>query len=211
VMVGAVDSGVSRRTEGSSAAAKAAALSPQLDEASTGDGDPDGTDSTTHPVRRVLIALLVLALLGAGGFGVWRWSQQQYYVGAQGKKVAIFRGLSQDVGPLHTSKVYAEQDIALSDLPTYQRDRVRADIAANNLADAKRIVTTLRRQAVLCRSAAARAAANPSPTATASATPTTSATPSPTTSTSTPSTTPSPTAPSTPDDPATADCGGAGS
>ena len=75
--------------------------------------------------------------------------------------MAIFRGLSQDIGPVNTSKVYAEQDIELSDLPSYQQDRVRADIAANDLTDARRIVTTLRRQAEICREVAAKASRQP--------------------------------------------------
>lgn len=210
VVVGAAAASVNRRTVGSSAAAKAAALSPQLDEA---EGDFEVADRATHPVRRVLLSLLVLALLGAAGFGAWRWSQQQYYVGAQDEKVAIFQGLSSDIGPLQMSRVYASQDIALSDLPTYQQDRVRADIAANDLTDARRIVTTLRRQAAVCREAAARASASPtaspSPTSSASPSATTSrsASPRPPSPTATPSTTP---APSSSEDPATADCGGDG-
>jgi serine/threonine protein phosphatase PrpC len=213
VVVGAAAATVNRRSEGSSAAAKAAALSPQLDE-SDGEGDFEG-DPAAHHVRRVLLSLLVLAVLATGGYGAWRWSQQQYYVGAQDEKVAIFQGLSQDIGPLEMSKVYAAQDISLSDLPAYQQDRVRSDIAADGLTDARRIVTTLRRQAAVCRDAAARAAASPTESASPSASTSGSATPKPSSSTSTPSsstTTPSPTpTPANPEDPATSDCLGDGS
>jgi serine/threonine protein phosphatase PrpC len=211
VVVGAAASGTKRRTEGSSAAAKAAALTPQLD----ADDDEFGDDErTTHPLRRGLVVLLVVALLGGGGYGAWRWSQQQYYVGVRGENVAIYRGLSQNIGPLHTSKVYAEQKIALSDLPDYQQERVRADIAANDLSDAKRIVSTLRHQAEICRAVAASASASPSTTPSDTGSP--SATPTPTGSTSPPSPTPSPSStasdsPTTPDNPATADCAGDGS
>jgi serine/threonine protein phosphatase PrpC len=206
VVVGAAASGSSRRSEGSSSAARAAALSPKHDDEAD---DFDDVRPPPHRLRRALVALLALAIIGGGGYGAWRWSQQQYFVGAQDQHVAIFRGLTQDVGPVHTSKVYAEQDIALDDLPTYQQDRVRADIAANDLTDAQRIVTTLRKQAAVCRAAAqssATSSATPTPAASGSAAPpSTTATPSATpsaTPTPTPSTTP------TPDDPATADCGG---
>jgi len=202
VVVGAAASGSSRRSEGSSSAARAAALSPKHDDEAD---DFDDVRPPPHRLRRALVALLALAIIGGGGYGAWRWSQQQYFVGAQDQHVAIFRGLTQDVGPVHTSKVYAEQDIALDDLPTYQQDRVRADIAANDLTDAQRIVTTLRKQAAVCRAAAqssATSSATPTPAASGSAAPpSTTATPS-ATPTPTPSTTP------TPDDPATADCGG---
>jgi PPM family protein phosphatase len=207
VVVGAASAGPNRRTEGNSAAAKAAALSPQLDEA---EDDFESGERARHPVRRVLLSLLVLALLGAGGFGTWRWSQHQYYVGAEDEKVAIFQGLSQDIGPVHTSKVFAAQDIALSDLPSYQQDRVRADIAANDLTDARRIVTTLRRQAAVCRKAAAEASVSPTVSASPSTSPSGSAKPS-TKSSTTPGPTPTPSpspSPSSPEDPATSDCGG---
>jgi PPM family protein phosphatase len=214
VVVGAAAEGTSRRSEGSSAAAKAAALSPQLDDES----DFEETEHASHRGRRLLLAMLVLALLAGGGYGVWRWSQQQYYVGAQGKQVAIFRGLSEDIGPLHTSKVYAEQNIALADLPSYQQDRVRADIAANNLTDAQRIVSRLRSQAAVCRKLAAAATSSPSttPSPKQSATRSKSATAKPTSSTRSPSPTPSPTSSAdssddSDDDSATADCGGGGS
>ena len=211
VVVGAASSGGNRRSEGSSAAAKAAALSPQLDDAD-GEGDLEDSERASHRVRRGLLLLLVLALLGGSGYGAWRWSQHQYYVGAQGKNVAIFKGLSQDIGPLHTSKVYAEQPIVLSDLPAYQQDRVRADIAANDLTDAQRIVGTLSRQAKLCRAAAASASASPSATPSGTGSPT--AKPKPTGSAKPPSPTPSPSPTSessaTPD-PATAECAGDGS
>jgi protein phosphatase len=116
-----------------------------------------------------VLALLLLVLLGGLAFGAWQWSQTQYYVGAQGQNVAIFRGLSQDVGPLSTSRLYREEDVALADLPPYQRARVQAAIAANGLADARRIVATLREQAELCREQAAAASASPSPTPSATA------------------------------------------
>jgi protein phosphatase len=210
VVVGAAASGTNRRTEGSSAAAKAAALTPQPDAVD----DFEDTERTTHPVRRFFLAVLVLAVLGGGGYGAWRWSQHQYYVGAEGEHVAIFRGLSQDIGPLHTSKVYAEQPIALSDLPDYQQDRVRADIAANDLSDAQRIVGTLRRQAEVCRAAAASASASASPSLTPSGTGSPTAKPKPSGSASPPTPTPSPSSPtsgsSATPDAATADCAGDG-
>jgi protein phosphatase len=208
VVVGAAAAGTNRRSEGSSAAAKAAALSPQLDEE---DSHFEANERPSHPARRTLLTLLILALLTAGGYGIWHWSQQQYYVGAQDEKVAIFQGLSQDIGPLHTSKVYAQQEIALSDLPDYQQDRVRADIAANDLSDAQRIVTTLRRQAAVCRRVAASATQSPSatPSTTATASPTTTATASPSPTGTPPS--PSDDSSTGPDDSATADCGGDGS
>lgn len=205
VVVGAAAEDVVRRTTGSSAAARAAALAPPAEPAD--DEYAGGVDEPVrHRGRRLLAALVVLALLAGGSYGVWHWSQDQYYVGSSGRNVAIFRGLTQDVGPFHTSKVYAEQDIALADLPDYQRQRVESDIAAADLGDAQRIVTRLRQQADICRrAAAASASATAAPSASPSATrkrPAASSGPTPSASL-TPSASPSP----SPENPATADCG----
>ena len=104
--------------------------------------------------------------------------------------------------------------IALSDLPDYQQDRVRADIAADNLTDAQRIVTHAAppgRDLPRRRPAPARA---PSPQRHAERAPRrrharpSRAAASPPSPTPTPTASADSTAPT--DDPATADCGGDG-
>jgi protein phosphatase len=169
VTVGAAADGVVQRAPDDTPAGKAAALRPQPEEPADGEDDDTDVEHGTGRGRRIVLALLLLVLLGGLAFGAWQWSQTQYYVGAQGQNVAIFRGLSQDVGPLSTSRLYREEDVALADLPPYQRARVQAAIAANGLADARRIVATLREQAELCREQAAAASASPSPTPSATA------------------------------------------
>jgi serine/threonine protein phosphatase PrpC len=181
ITVGAAAEGVVQRSPGDTPAGKAAALRPPAEE-ERGD-EPDHDDLPPRRRARFLVLLLLLLLLvGAGGYGAYRWSQTQYYVGAERGHVAIFRGLSQDIGPVSTSNLYSDEDVALADLPTYQRERVRADIPTSGLSDARRIVGTLREQAALCR----ELASSPSPSATPSgsasgeaASPSPTATPSP--------------------------------
>ena len=48
-------------------------------------------------------------------------------------QVAIYQGLTQDVGPLKISRLYRAEDVALADLPAYQQEQVRADIATEGL------------------------------------------------------------------------------
>jgi protein phosphatase len=188
VTVGAAADGAVKHERVDTPAAKAAALRPPVEEV-----EADGTDDEAlgHRGRPLVWLALLLVLLVAAGYGAYRWSQTQYYVGASGSQVAIYRGLTQDVGPVNTSSLYSAEHVALADLPTYQRERVRADIATDSLADAQRIVRRLREQAAVCRRLAAAATATPTPSPTPSATPTGkgSASPSPT---PTPSPTPSP-------------------
>jgi protein phosphatase len=217
VVVGAAAEGATRRTPGSSAAAKAAQLAPPpADDDGGDDEDLHYEEPQRHRARNTLLVLLLLVVLGAAGFGAWKWSQAQYYVGAAGENVAIYRGLTQDLGPISTSRVYQQQDIALSDLPDYQQDRVRSDITATSLGDAHRIVRTLRTQADVCRkqaeasasASASAATASPSASSKASASGKASAgskasgSPTPT-----PSPTPSPSATGSPG-PGSVDCGG---
>lgn len=156
VTVGAAAEGVVQRSAADTPAHKAAALNPPPEEPEDDDPHDLGEPSPrARRIRRLVLALLVLLLLGGGAYGAYRWSQTQYYVGVQGENVAIFRGLTQDVGPLQTSTLYREEEVALADLPPYQRERLEADIAATDLADAERIVSTLRKQAEICRQQAA--------------------------------------------------------
>jgi protein phosphatase len=145
-------------------AAKAAALS----RAHRAPGD-DAEEITVGPppasrrrwLARALAAAVVLAVLAAGTYAAWSWSQQQYYVGAAGTEVAIYRGLPQDIGPVSMSKVFEVQDLPLTQLPEYSRQQVESTITADNLADARAKVGALRAQAADCAVVAAPSATPP--------------------------------------------------
>jgi protein phosphatase len=212
--VGAAAEGPERRSTADSSAAKAAALAPPLEERDPAAPPAGYEEHRPHWGRRISLLVLLLILLGAGGSGAWAWSQRQYYVGAADQNVAIFKGLTEDVGPLRTSKLYHREDIALSDLPDYQRSRVNGKITTEGLSDAQRIVHNLREQAAACRAEATATAAPPSPSPSASPTATGSATAKPISPSPTASPSASPTASSTASPtprPSTADelgCGG---
>ncbi len=167
-------------------AAKAAALDRP---AATDDDLPDAALAIAPPASaarwalRTLVTLLVLAVLGGGGYAAYAWSQDQYYVGADGTDVAIYRGLPQDIGPVSLSSVYEKQDIALGALPLFAREQVSDAITADDLTDARATVADLRQQATTCATepTTPRAAAPVTPTTSPSATPTTTPSVSPTT------------------------------
>ena len=207
ITVGAVAESVAQTAPAADTPAhKAAALRPAPEPADEPGHDEVAGERPRRRGRAVAAALVLLLLLAGAAFGAWRWSQMQYFVGAAGGEVAIFQGLSQDVGPVRTSRLYSREGVPLEDLPRYQRERVEAAITTGGLADARRVVRTLREQAQQCREQAASAAASPapspSPTGSASGGSSPSAAPSPTP-------TPSPT-PSASPSAAAVNCGGAG-
>ena len=187
-------------------AGKAAALARQArDEPEDDDPPAELADRPRrHRLRLLVLLVLVVALVGGGGYAAYAWSQQQYFVGTSSGDVAIYRGLPQDVGPVHLSSLYERQDLPVEQLPSYWRDQVQQRITAPDLPKARAVVDNLRQQAALC--------ATPTPTATPTAT---APTGSKTTATAAPATSPtgsatgspsgSPTA--TPTTPADSGCG----
>jgi protein phosphatase len=172
-----------------SPAEKAAALSREA----TGRPHPDddglelAEDKTrskrSKVVRRTLGLLLVLAVLAGGGYAAWAWSQKQYYVAADAGRVAIFQGVSQDLGPIRLSHVQSQSDVLVSDLPTDVQGSVGNTITARDLADAELKVAALRTEAQRCQQIAAGGTpcgTSPAPTPTTPL-PTTPATPTPST------------------------------
>ena len=167
----AVHRTVASTAPASTPAAKAAALERSSDPDYT---DPDSQDphdpaltiappaSKKRWAARSLLAVLVFAVLAGGGYAAYAWSQSQYFVGADGESVAIYRGLPQDVGPISLSNVFERVDVELAGLPAYSRERVDATITADDLADARTKVEDLRAEAAAC--AAAPVLATPTPT-----------------------------------------------
>jgi PPM family protein phosphatase len=153
-------------------------------------------------LKRSFFGILGLAVIGGGLYGGYRWTQTQYYVGANDDHVALYRGISQDLAWISLSKVEKDHpEIELKYLPPYQQKLVEATIAEGGLDNAKKKIDELAVQASACKKSAERreAADNNAKTGAGEAGGTTGttktsltskATPSPT---SKPSTSPSPT------------------
>ncbi|WP_328720542.1 Stp1/IreP family PP2C-type Ser/Thr phosphatase [Streptomyces sp. NBC_00247] len=135
-----------------------------------GDGPHGSFDSYTEDdfvkpggrrwLKRSLYVVLALAVVGGGVYGGYRWTQTQYYVGAKNDNVALFQGISQDLGWISLSKVEKDHpEIELKYLPPYQRKQVEETIAEGNLADAREKVDQLSLQATACKKDAQRRAA----------------------------------------------------
>ncbi|MFF3875013.1 Stp1/IreP family PP2C-type Ser/Thr phosphatase [Streptomyces sp. NPDC001978] len=111
-------------------------------------------------LKRSFYSILALGVIGGGLYGGWRWTQTQYYVGAQGEHVALYQGISQDLAWVSLSKVEKDHpEIELKYLPPYQQKQVKATIAEGGLNDAQSKVQELAVQASACKKEAQRQAA----------------------------------------------------
>jgi protein phosphatase len=112
-------------------------------------------------LKGTLYGGLALAVIGAGLYGGYRWTQTQYYVGASGEHVALYRGISQDLAWVSLSKVEKDHpEIELKYLPAYQQKQVKNTITASGLQQAQTKIDSLAVQASACRKQAERQAAD---------------------------------------------------
>jgi serine/threonine protein phosphatase PrpC len=128
-------------------------IDPVPDAPATEPVDPEELRYAPRPPRRFLAArrlalVLVPLILLAGGivFG-YVWSQNQYYVAADGDQVAIYQGVQMDLPLVSLSSLHQGSDVVVAELPCFDQEQVQAGIEAGDLAAAERIVTNLEEQA----------------------------------------------------------------
>ncbi len=96
--------------------------------------------------RRIAWITFVVIVIGAlvtAAIAGYNLTQQRYFVGVSGGKVAIFQGVQQNLGPIVLSHLVEETTIKLDELPMFRRDSVERTINADDLEDARRIVDQL--------------------------------------------------------------------
>jgi protein phosphatase len=98
-------------------------------------------------LRRALVVIGLLVLLAAVLTGGYVWSQQQYYVAADGPQVAIYRGVQMDLPGIDLSDPYETDDLQVDELPPFNQQQVEDGIVADDLDDARRIVASLNEEA----------------------------------------------------------------
>ena len=149
-------------------------------------------------LRRIAILIALAVVLALAGTAAYSWTQKQYYVAADGPRVAIYQGIDAAVPGMTLSKLYQPSKITLAALPAYRAAQVRDGISADDLADARNIVANIGDLARPCPTPEPSPTPSPTKSATkrpakrAGAQPPASKAPSPSASPS-PTTSPSPT------------------
>ncbi|MGV9309583.1 MULTISPECIES: Stp1/IreP family PP2C-type Ser/Thr phosphatase [unclassified Nonomuraea] len=99
------------------------------------DDDYDDAEASGRAVRRrrvwpVLVSVLGVAgvAAGVGGFFGWQWVQDQYFVGARGDEVVVYRGVQQEVGPIQFFEVVKPTGRKVSDLSSTEQALVKDGI-----------------------------------------------------------------------------------
>jgi protein phosphatase len=116
-----------------------------------------------HRIRRLAFGLLALVVLGGGAYGMWRWTQAQFFVGVASDKVAVYRGINASLGPMHLYRLASTSDLPLTDLQQVARDKVTdGSLTATSQTAADQIVDRLRHENLLPE--CPKPGATPSPT-----------------------------------------------
>ncbi|MEV0275001.1 PP2C family serine/threonine-protein phosphatase [Streptomyces sp. NPDC050610] len=103
-------------------------------------------------LKRSLITLVVLGIVGGGLYGGYRWTQAQYYVGAKDQHLAVYQGINQDLAWFKLNKVYQDHpEIELKYLPVDQRSLVQDTITVADRDQAEQKAKDLGTLAGACK------------------------------------------------------------
>ncbi len=101
-----------------------------------------------------LLAVLVLvAVLAAGVLMLRNWASDQWYVGVDNGRVAVYSGVDVSIGPLGLSTVEQTTTIEVATLPEFFREEVEGGISAADQSSATEIVLRLQVAADSCLTA----------------------------------------------------------
>ncbi|MDF5752980.1 Stp1/IreP family PP2C-type Ser/Thr phosphatase [Spongiactinospora sp. TRM90649] len=135
------------------------------------DEDLEMPMAAARPVRRkrvwpLLAGVFTVAavlVLGGGYFG-WRWTQDQFFVGANGDQIVVFRGVDAELGPLQFFEVAKSTGQRVSTLDAFQQGQIRNGIPVTSLDEGIRKVEELRGPAEKSQGEDGTASPNPQST-----------------------------------------------
>lgn len=136
-----------RQVDGTSAAGRAALADPAPPPPPPTPSTGGGPSARRRPLRLLLGAGLVLAVLVAGAIGTYVWALQQWFVGVEEQEgtaeVAVFRGLDVSLLGFDLFRLDRKADLPVVDLTPAARNRVQGGITADDSDHADRIVSAL--------------------------------------------------------------------
>ncbi|GAA0970470.1 Stp1/IreP family PP2C-type Ser/Thr phosphatase [Acrocarpospora macrocephala] len=150
-VVGAAGSGRVRSAPPDTPAGRAATVTAPQPVIIDLDGEPapealaSGRRARKRRSWPVLVSLLVVlaAALGLGGYYGYQWTQQQFYVGAEGDKLVVFQGVNADLGIVSLKHIVHDPKLSVSALPPVEQARVRGTIPVDSLEAGKERILTL--------------------------------------------------------------------
>ncbi|MGO4455066.1 protein phosphatase 2C domain-containing protein [Arthrobacter sp. RAF14] len=142
----ALETGKIPNIAGRAVARRAATVLTHRQESPEAELEEEAAAPAGRPRRRWfrwVVTLLVLAVVSVGLWFGYAWTQTRYYVGEVDGRVAIYNGVSQQLGPIKLSTVHSVTEIQVSSLPSFSQQRVRETIPARDLPDAEQVVRNL--------------------------------------------------------------------
>ena len=95
--------------------------------------------------------VVLLAVVAAGGYIAWRWTQRQYYVGADKGEVVIYRGINEKIAGWNLSGPYQLTGIRLAQVPANDKQTVTTAYASGSLDQVQGSVSTIRADVTRCK------------------------------------------------------------
>ena len=115
------------------------------------DDDYGRTGRRRWPIVTGALVLLVILIAG-GGYGFWRYNQNQFYVGVDHNgNVAIFRGTNQSLVGINLSSLYSESTLKANMLTTSDQAALTQTISQSSANDAHQKINQLAGEAAQCR------------------------------------------------------------
>ena len=108
---------------------------------------PQAVMVTRRPRSRIrgLATITVIVLLAAGAYATSRWAlHNSFFVGTDASgRVAIYRGIPEEIAGLNLADVERQTNLALGDLPPARRDAIKEGMKVESLDEAEATIFNL--------------------------------------------------------------------
>lgn len=110
-------------------------------------------ENRAHSLRRrwtrigiILGIVVALFVIAGSGYGVYAWTQTQYYIGQNNNHVAIYQGVPTNIFGIALSHEIESTNISVSKLDKSWQEQLREGISFSSLAEARGHASLIRRE-----------------------------------------------------------------